>query len=115
MASMAQPFNPAMAGMPPGGQPMGPHPSNQGIPGNGQPGVTMGQPMHPGMAGPGMPQVSQGGQMLTMMPGNGPPGVPAGHPNSHAMQHLNPNQGQMFPGQQMGSKLYFSLPLSPLR
>ena len=81
------------------------HPqSNQGMPGGGQPGVTMGQPMHPGIAGPGMPQVTQGGPMMGMMPGGGPPGVPTGHPNQHALQHLNPNQNQMFPGQQMSSK-----------
>ena len=79
------------------------HPSNQGMPGAGQPGVSMGQPVHPGLTGPGMPQVSQAGPMMGMVPGGGPPGVPTGHPNAHAMQHLNPNGNQMFGGQQMGS------------
>lgn len=98
---MAQPFNPGMAGpMATGGQPMAHHPSGQGIPGGGQPGVTMGQQIHPGMAGPGMPQVSQPGPIMGMMPGGGPPVAPGGHPNVHAMQHLNPNQNQMFAQQQ---------------
>ena len=108
MASMAQPYNPGIAGMPAGGQAMVPHSSNQGMPGSGQPGVTMGQPMHQGMVGPGMPQVSQAGAIMGVGPGGGPPGVPGGHPNAHAMQHLNPNPNQMFPGQQMGSKYSIS-------
>ena len=95
-----------MGGMPQPGQPMGHHPSNQGMPGPAQPGVTMGQPIHPGMGGPGMPQGSQAGPMMGMMPGGGPPGILAGHPNAHAMQHLNPGQNQMFPNQQMGSECY---------
>ena len=103
MASMAQPFNPGMAAMPAGGQPMASHPSNQAMPSGGQPGVTMGQPIHQGIVGPGMPQASQAGTMMAMGPGGGPPGVPGAHPNAHAMQHLNPNQNQMFAGQQMGS------------
>ena len=88
--------------MPAGGQPMASHPSNQPMPGGGQPGVTMGQPLHQGMVGSGMPQTSQAGAMMAMGPGGGPPGVPGAHPNAHAMQHLNPNQNQMFAGQ-MGS------------
>lgn len=103
MASMAQPFtqHPGMPGhaMPHGGQPMVQgHPSNQGIPGGHQPGVSMGQQMHPGMAGPGGPQVSQAGPMMGgMMPGGGAPGVSGGGPNAHALSHLTPHQGQMNP------------------
>ena len=73
------------------------HPSNQGVPGGGQPGVTMGQQMHPGMAGPGGPPVSQAGPMIGgMMQAGGPPGVSGGGVNAHAMSHLTPHQSQMF-------------------
>ena len=110
MASMAQPFNPAMSGpMATGGQPMVHHPSGQGMPGAGQAGVTMGQQIHPGMTGTGMPQVSQAGPTMGMMPSGAPPGAPGGpggHPNAHAMQHLTPSQSQMFaqPQQMQQSK-----------
>lgn len=105
-----QPFtpHPGMAGhpgVPHGGQPMAHgHPSNQGVPGGQQPGVSMGQQMHPGLAGPGGPQVSQGGSMMGMMHGGGPSGGGSGPtPNAHALSHLNPqpHHGQMFGGQQM--------------
>lgn len=114
MASMQQGFNPGMAGMPPGGQPMAHPQSNQGMPGAGQPGVSMAQGMHPGMAGPGMTPVGQGGPMMSMMPGGGPPGMPVGHPNAHAMQHLTPGQNQMFAGQQCESTNLLPCFLQPL-
>lgn len=104
MASMAQPFAhpggmPGHAGLPHGGHPMGPgHPPNQGVPGGGQPGVTMGQQMHPGMVTG--PQVTQAGPM--MPPGSGAPGVSIGGPSAHALSHLNPSHPQqMYQQQQM--------------
>ena len=111
MMSMAQqPFThpgamPGHTGMAHGGQPMGHgHPSNQGIPGGGQPGVTMGQPLHPGMAGPGGPPVSQAGPIMAGMM---PPG--SGGPTAQAMAHLNPVvQNQTFMNaQQMRKSLFF--------
>ena len=112
MMSMAQqPFThpgamPGHTGMAHGGQPMGHgHPSNQGIPGGGQPGVTMGQPLHPGMAGPGGPPVSQAGPIMAGMM---PPG--SGGPTAQAMAHLNPvvqSQTFMNAQQQMRKSLFF--------
>ena len=84
------------------------HPSSQGMPGGGQPGVTMGQPMHPGMVAPGMPQVSQPAPSMGMIPGGAPQAMPGAHLNAHAMQHLNPNGNQMIAGQPMAST-YFHL------
>ncbi len=94
MASVPAQFPAGMAhaGIAHGGQPMvHGHPSNQGVPGGQQTGVTMGQQMHPGMAGPGGPM------MAGMMPGGGPPG---GQPNAHALSHLNPHQSQIVAQQQ---------------
>ena len=88
------------------------HPSTQGMPGGGQPGVTMGQPMHPGMVAPGMPQVSQPGPNMGMIPGGGPQAIPGAHLNAHAMQHLNPNGNQMIPAQQMASTYHHLFPRS---
>ena len=112
MMMAQQPFThpgaiPGHTGMAHGGQPMGHgHPSNQGIPGGGQPGVTMGQPIHPGMAVPGGPPVSQAGPMMAGMM---PPG--SGGPNAQAMAHLNPVvQNQTFMNaqqQQMRKSLFF--------
>ena len=82
------------------------HPSNQGVPGGGQPGVTMGQPIHAGMAVPGGPPVSQAGPM---MPGMMPPG--SGGPNAQAMAHLNPVvQNQFMTPQQQQMSKSFSFP-----
>ena len=87
---------PGHAGMAHGGQPMvHGHPSNQGIPGGGQPGVTMGQQLHPGMVIPGGPPVSQAGSMVAGMM---PPG--SGGPNAQAMAHLNPGPQTPFMTQQ---------------
>ena len=107
---MAQPFAahsagmPAHAGIPHNGHPMAPgHPSNQGTPGGGQPGVSMGQPMHAGLAGaPGGPPVSQAGSMMPGIPqGGGAPVVSGGGPSAHALSHLNPAHPQpMFTQQQ---------------
>ena len=111
MMMAQQPFThpgamPAHTGMAHGGQPMvHGHPSNQGVPGGGQPGVTMGQPIHAGMAVPGGPPVSQAGPM---MPGMMPPG--SGGPNAQAMAHLNPvvqNQFITPQQQQQMSKSFF--------
>lgn len=108
-----QPFThpgamPGHTGMAHGGQPMvHGHPSNQGVPGGGQPGVTMGQPIHPGMAVPGGPPVSQAGPMMAGMM---PPG--SGGPNAQAMAHLNPvvqNQFMTPQQQQQMSKFFFLL------
>lgn len=107
MASMAQPFAQHPPGMAVhGGHPMiQGHPSNQGIPGGGQPGIPMAQQMHPGVVGQGGPQVSQAGPMMAgMMPGGGPPGVTGG-PSAHAQAHLNPgHQGPMYQNQQQMCK-----------
>lgn len=121
MASMAQPpfTHPGMAGhagVTHGGQPMvHGHPSNQGIPGGQQPGVSIGQQMHPGLAAPGVPQVSQAGNMMGMMQGGGPPGASGAGPSAHALSHLNPqpHHGQMFAGQQMPQACKRDRNLSP--
>lgn len=96
MASMAQAYSPHPAGLQhPGvgpGHPMGPgHPQQ----GGGQAGPGMPQQIHMGVSGPG-PQVTQPGAMLAMPPGVTGPGVPS----AHALQHLNPNQAQMYQQQQ---------------
>ncbi len=103
MMMAQQPFThpgamPGHTGMAQGSQPMvHGHPSNQGVPGGGQPGVTMGQHIHPGMAVPGGPPVSQAGPMMAGMM---PPG--SGGPNAQAMAHLNPVvQNQFMSPQQM--------------
>ena len=100
---MAQPFptHPGMA-VPHGGQPMAHgHPSNQGVPGGQQPGMSMGQQMHPGISGPGA-QVSPAGPMMgAIMQGAVPQGVSGPGPSQHALSHLNPHHGQpMFAHQQ---------------
>lgn len=79
------------------------HPSNQGVPGGGQPGVTMGQQFAPGMAVPGGPPVSQAGPM---MGGMIPPG--AGGPTAQAMAHLNPVPNNPYQ-QQMSKSTFFYL------
>ena len=97
------------------------HPSNQGVPGGQQPGVSMGQQIHPGITGPGGPQASQAGPMMGgMMHGGGPPNVSGVGPSQHALSHLNPHQGQMYAQQQQqqqqqqqmqqARKLHVSLP-----
>jgi hypothetical protein len=98
MISMAQAYSPHPAGLQqhPGvapGHPMAPgHPQQ----GGGQPGPGMPQQMHMGVSGPG-PQVTQGGAMLGVLP----PGVSGpGVPSAHALQHLNPNNAQMYQQQQ---------------
>lgn len=113
MAMMAQPFahSGGMAthpGMPHGGHPMAAgHPSNQALPGSGQPGVSMGQQIHAGMAGvPGTSQVTQGGQIMAGMPqGSGPPGVSTGGPSAHALSHLNPGNPQQIYTQQQQQQM----------
>ena len=93
------------------------HPSSQGMPGAGQTGVSLGQPMHAGMAGgPGVPQVSQAGSMMAGMPQA--PGVSGGGPSAHALSHLNPaHPQQMFQQQQMqaASKLASSISVRFIR
>jgi hypothetical protein len=66
----------------------------QGHPMSGPGGPNPGHQMHPGMgvSGPNGP-VSQAGPMMGMQPG-------MGGPNSHAMQHLQPQQQHMFAQQQ---------------
>lgn len=120
MMMAQQPFThpgamPAHTGMAHGGQPMvHGHPSNQGVPGGGQPGVTMGQPIHAGMAVPGGPPVSQAGPM---MPGMMPPG--SGGPNAQAMAHLNPVVQNQFitpqQQQQMSKSIFYSRDIPSLR
>lgn len=102
MASVPQTF-PHQGGMPghagmQHGHAMGPgHPSAQGMPGNGQPGVSMAQQMH---AMGGGAQVSQpGGPMVGMPQGGGQAGP--GAPSAHALSHLNPSaHPQMYQQQQ---------------
>jgi hypothetical protein len=98
MASMSQAYSPHPPGLQhPGvapGHPMAPgHPQQTA----GQPGPGMPQQMHMGVSGPGGPQVTQAGAMLGVMP----PVVGApGGPSAHAIQHLNPNQAQIYQQQQ---------------
>ena len=86
-----------------GGHPMvSGHPSNQGVPGGGQPNVSIGQQMHAGMVGgPGAPHVSQAGSMMGGIPqGGGAPGVSGPTPPSaHALSHLNPAHPHQFMNQ----------------
>jgi hypothetical protein len=95
---MAQAYSPHPAGMQhPGvgpGHPMAPGHSQQG---GGQPGPGMPPQMHMGVSGPGGPQVNQAGTMLGVMP---PGGMGPGGPSVHALQHLNPNQAQLYQQQQ---------------
>ena len=94
---------PGHNGLPHGGHPMGPgHPANQGIPGGGQIGVSMGQPIHAGMpTGSVAPQVSQVGPIMGGIPqGSGAPGVSIGGPSAHALSHLNPGHSQQLYVQQ---------------
>lgn len=93
---MAQSYSPHPAGLQhPGvaqGHPMAPGHPQQVV---GQPGMP--PQMHMGVSGPGGPQVSQaGGLMGVMPPGVGGPGVPS----AIALQHLNPNQAQLYQQQQ---------------
>lgn len=103
--SMAQPFPPHPAGMPPQpGFPQG-HPMATGHqPNQGQPGVVqqhgqgIPQQMHPMVSAPGGPQVTQGGSVMAGMPA-GAVGPAAGGPvvqgpSAHALSHLNPGQAQ---------------------
>ena len=111
-----QPFThpgamPGHTGMAHGGQPMvHGHPSNQGVPGGGQPGVTMPQQIHPGMAVPGGPPVSQAGPMMAGMM---PPG--SGGPNAQAMAHLNPVVQNQFMAPQQQQQMSKSFSFSYLR
>lgn len=79
----------------PGGHPMGPgmphNASQQGVPGGG--------------GGGGMPPQLSGHMNVSGAPGNqalmGTMPPSGAGPNAHALQHLNPGQGQMFPQQQL--------------
>jgi hypothetical protein len=101
MTSMAQSYSPHPAGMQvPGvgqGHPMGPGHLQQG----GQPGPGMPPQMHMGVPGAGGPQVTQAGSMLGGMPAGA---MGPGGPSVHALQHLNPNQAQLYQQQQMACK-----------
>ena len=78
------------------------HPSNQGLPGGGQPVVSMGPQMHAGMAGgPGVPQAGQTASMMAgISQGGGVPGVSGPTPSAHALSHLNPAHPQQLYQQQ---------------
>ena len=99
MASMGPGFgHPNVMQQPPGvpgGHPRGPgmphNPSQQGVPGGGMPPQLGG---HMNVSG------APGNQALM---GTMPPS--AGGPNAHALQHLNPGQGQVFSQQQLHGTL----------
>ena len=96
MASMGPNFTPHPGGMqqhpgvPPGHPGMAPGMAHNPSQPGGQPGG-MQHLAHMGVSGPN-PQVNPAAMMGGMPPGAGP--------NAHAMQHLNPQQAQLFQQQQ---------------